>query len=101
LQSEPLLARDGRGFAKLKREMGDPPVFGASFEWLARPSRPIIGTVVDAKTRQPLAGIHVNVLFQAHATTDANGRFELSGAAKANVYRLSAHASDQPYLEAS
>lgn len=80
-----------------------PPVFGASFSYLVPPSRPIGGRVVDSETRQPLAGINVGSLGSASSsTTDAEGRFELLGCAKADSYRLLAHPTgDQPYLAAS
>ena len=94
LDSAPIRARAGRRFA----EMGTPPVFGASFEWLARPSRPIVGKVVDAKTGEPLKGVQVGALDEAHATTDQNGRFELIGCAKAKNYRLLVSSQDQPYV---
>lgn len=99
LESEPIRAREGRRFADI--ENSRPPIFGASFEFLARPSKPIVGTIVDAQTGQPVSGVSVGTLDEAHATTDENGRFELVGCAKGKVYRLIAYGHDQPYITAS
>lgn len=96
LESAPIQAEKGRGFADFDQEMGRPPVFGATFEWVARPSRLIVGTVVDAKTSAPLSGIYVSGV-----KTGLDGRFELTGHAKAKDYYVSASPGDQPYLVAS
>jgi hypothetical protein len=69
------------------------PVHGPQFTHHVRPSRPIVGTVTDAKTGRPLAGARVSQLGGvSRAVTDASGRFELQGCAKADEYRLYASA---------
>jgi beta-lactamase regulating signal transducer with metallopeptidase domain len=65
------------------------PVHGAQFTHHVRPSRPIVGAVTDAETRRPIAGARVSQLGGvSRAVTDASGRFELQGCAKADEYRL-------------
>src|SRR5262245_3918123 len=99
VESEPLKPRDGRGFYELERSR--PPVFGATFDWVAKPGRIITGTVADAKTRQPIAGAGVTSLGEGHAKTDESGRFELLGCAKATSYGLLLGASDKQYIGGS
>ena len=100
-ESEPIQARAGRGFAEMERSRGVPPLFGASFDWVAKPARPITGTVVDSKTKLPLPGVGVGSLGQGHAKTDENGRFELLGCAKTATYLLLLGTSDPRYLSGS
>jgi beta-lactamase regulating signal transducer with metallopeptidase domain len=83
-------------------------VFGAEFTLTAPPTRPIVGTIRDAKTRKPLAGVHVKsyqildspLLTLALATqTDSSGRYELRGMpdGQGNVIQICPKA-DEPYL---
>jgi RNA polymerase sigma factor (sigma-70 family) len=58
-------------------------IYGAEFRVLAKPSRTITGTVRERGSGKPLAGIRVS-----RAVTDANGRYELHGSAKAEAYTL-------------
>jgi len=67
------------------------PIYGADFKLAISPSRPIEGTVVDAKTEKPLAGFSVEissggqlrpVRHVMRATTDSAGRFRLLGLSK-------------------
>jgi 5-hydroxyisourate hydrolase-like protein (transthyretin family) len=84
-------------------------IYGTEFTFTGAPTRPIEGIVVDAQTRQPLAGVRVESYkladypFSAHSvlktTTDAAGRFRLVGMPKAagNILMLVPN-DEQPYL---
>lgn len=85
------------------------PVFGTEFTYTAAPTRPIEGQVVDAQTREPLAGVTVrsyklaNYPYAAHsvlkAVTDDKGRFRLVGMPKsAGNILMAVPNDDQPYL---
>jgi hypothetical protein len=85
------------------------PVFGADFTFTADPARTVEGIVLDAKTRQPLAGVAVesdklaNYPFSNHrvlkTVTDKDGRFRLVGMPKGAGNRLLLLPSDeQPYF---
>jgi hypothetical protein len=87
---------------------GMPPRFtkatyGARFTHHVRPSRPIIGTVTDAKTGRPIEGVRVKHFDGfSETTTDASGRFELRGCAKEDQYRLYASLPHQSsYIDGS
>jgi RNA polymerase sigma factor (sigma-70 family) len=87
-------------------------IYGPTFKHLALPSRPIIGTVRDSRTRKPLAGIAVTaratmlpvgsrahgdeIGITARASTDDKGRFRLIGIGKHDLYQL--HAGGSPYF---
>ncbi len=86
-------------------------LYGARFEWLASPCKPIIGTVRDKSSRKPVAGITVGVsqaLF-IQAKTDNEGHYRILGAAKSKEYDVGAggvpyfdsehHIADTPGLE--
>jgi RNA polymerase sigma factor (sigma-70 family) len=88
-------------------------LYGAKFDWLAAPCKPIIGTVRDKRTRKPLAGITVGVsqALWITAKTDNQGRYRILGAAKRKEYDVDAgtmpyfdyskrHVADTPGLEA-
>lgn len=93
-------------------------VTGRDFTITMAPGRDVTGIVVDAKTRQPLPGVSVEVDRLAGSmlagrkltptTTDAQGRFTLHGLPKAQLEKanrwerynglLLRPADDQPYL---
>ncbi|MGA2258604.1 MAG: M56 family metallopeptidase, partial [Thermoguttaceae bacterium] len=87
--------------------------YGADFEHVGRPSIPIVGTVRDTDTGKPLAGVAIfqelygweTVLAVEHfvcATTDAQGRYRLTGLPAAKKrWVAAAPPLDQPYLCAS
>jgi hypothetical protein len=86
------------------------PLHGATFDYVASPSRSIEGVVRDKDTRRALAGISVDGFAgqnRAHASaiTDREGRFRLEGLPKASAYQISASPSPWPkklpYLPAS
>ncbi|MFO1092777.1 MAG: M56 family metallopeptidase [Planctomycetaceae bacterium] len=85
------------------QRFGEAPVYGATFSYLAQPSRLIKGIVVDAETKAPLSGINIGSLESgASATSSGDGRFVLDGCVKADEYRLLASApAGIPYMQGS
>jgi RNA polymerase sigma factor (sigma-70 family) len=85
----------------------DSILYGATFEYLAKPSRLIRGTVREKGTGKPLAGIRIHDMgftggMTDDATTDEQGRYELPGCSKGERYGLYAlPIHDQPYLLSS
>jgi RNA polymerase sigma factor (sigma-70 family) len=89
--------------------------YGASFRYVAAPTKPIVGAVRDKDTKKPLAGVairsHVRVINPSYfrsldtevsTTTDAEGRFRLTGMPKGEGYKILAiPGGDQPYVVAS
>ncbi|HEX5443655.1 MAG TPA: carboxypeptidase regulatory-like domain-containing protein [Pirellulales bacterium] len=83
-------------------------VYGADFDLTASPTQPIVGTVRDADTGQPLPGVTVaneNWLpgvvgtRLVRTTTDTAGRFRLTGLPKMSGIELLAIPNDeQPYF---
>jgi RNA polymerase sigma factor (sigma-70 family) len=78
-------------------------IYGATFEYLAAPSRPIRGVVRDQATGKPVAGVRIETTGTTHRTqTDEDGRYELLGYAKSQEYHLTAvPAAGQPYFMAT
>jgi RNA polymerase sigma factor (sigma-70 family) len=84
------------------------PLQGATFDYVAVPSKPIEGLVRSRTTGQPLAGVEVwghvpgsGSDTQSTATTGPDGRFRLDGLPKSPSYRI--RATDerrQAYLSA-
>ena len=81
--------------------------YGASFRHAAAPTKPIVGVVRDKDTKKPLAGITITAPTGQHpvgmgivrTTTDAQGRYRLSGMPKGEGNRIKAvPGNDQPYL---
>ena len=83
------------------------PLHGATFDYVATPSKPIEGVVRLKGTGRPLAGVRVSGYVyetesQSHTTTDKQGRFCLDGLPKVASYHLFVHPEPgQPYLTAS
>lgn len=94
------------------------PLYGSKFQVAVPPSRPVEGTVVDAETGKPLAGVSVEMerprshrlgramamhtnrpLTVVQTTTDESGHFRLRGMAKTdgNSLLVFPH-DDQPYF---
>jgi RNA polymerase sigma factor (sigma-70 family) len=81
-----------------------PDIYGPSFDHLAGPTRPIVGTIRDRATGKPVAGAFVNgsaggwwgnyVLTK----TDKDGRYRIIGVAKAPTLHIRAGAPEQDYL---
>jgi len=83
--------------------------YGASFQHVAAPTKPIVGVVRDKDTKKPLAGITIRSYMLAtrpmyivdivRTTTDAEGRFRLMGMPKGQGNKIMAiPGSEQPYL---
>jgi RNA polymerase sigma factor (sigma-70 family) len=71
-----------------------PPVLhGPTFDYVAVPAKPIVGTVREAVTGRPVAGAKLicnsSYSYDASATTDAAGHFRLDGIPKEKEYSLS------------
>src|SRR5262249_12950009 len=67
-------------------------LYGAAFDLLVAPSKPIVGTVRDKRTGKPIPGVIVESVHHsgARTATDARGRYRLLGAAKKGDYAISA-----------
>ncbi len=78
------------------------PLFGATFDYVAAPSRPIEGVVSAKGSGRPVAGISVSGHVpgaDVWTTTDRDGRFRLDGLPKVASYRLQVSPGPgQPYL---
>jgi RNA polymerase sigma factor (sigma-70 family) len=83
------------------------PLRGATFDYVAVPSRPIEGLVRAKATGRPLAGVQVwgsvtGSDTQSSATTGPDGRFRIDGLPKSASYGIRASAgAGQPYLPAT
>jgi hypothetical protein len=97
------------------REYGEQRIvttyYPADFRHSAQPSRPIVGVVRDKDTKLPLAGAMVRsyarrtgpssfrIVDIVKTTTDAEGRYRLTGLPKGDGYRIAVVPThDQPYL---
>ncbi len=77
-------------------------LYPARFEFVAAVGKPIVGKVRDKASGKPIAGITVAVQapIRSHATTDAEGRFRITGALKSKTYTVTAGvpASEKAYF---
>jgi RNA polymerase sigma factor (sigma-70 family) len=64
-------------------------LYGTKFDYLVGPTKPFVGTVIDKRTRQPLAGIKVEGDGASTFTND-KGECRLVGVAKKRGYHLTA-----------
>jgi protocatechuate 3,4-dioxygenase beta subunit len=62
-------------------------LFNPSFEYVTDPTRPIEGTVREAGTGKPVAGVTLGIRGST-AVSDAKGRFRLGGQRKRETYQL-------------
>jgi RNA polymerase sigma factor (sigma-70 family) len=87
--------------------------FGAAFDVLAEPTRPVVGVVRDRDSGKPLAGVTVEPSKVTNpfnisnynagivrTTTDKDGRYRLVGLPKGDDNRVMAVGNDLPYLHA-
>jgi RNA polymerase sigma factor (sigma-70 family) len=73
-------------------------VYDATFKHLAGPTKPIVGTVRDKRTGKPIPGVRVECGNaraiggdpSIRATTDAKGRYRLTGLGKCEEYYVAA-----------
>jgi hypothetical protein len=82
--------------------------YGAAFDLIVAPTKPVVGVVRDKATGKPLAGVTVHTRFISgmkgfhdnliHVTTDAEGRYRIVGLPKGLGNQLIARAADLPYL---
>ncbi len=84
---------------------GSPRVVGATFEFVAGPTKPIAGIVRLKGSGRPLAGVAVHgsepvTGMQVSTRTDAAGRFRLVGLPKGDTYQVWAYprAGVDPFL---
>jgi hypothetical protein len=108
---EPITATGSEG----NPEDGDPPTVttyhAAAFRLVVAPTRPIVGVVRDKGTKQLLAGVTVRsysrtikpgyfgIVDIVRTTTDADGRYRLTGLPEGEGYRIVAiPGKDRPYL---
>jgi RNA polymerase sigma factor (sigma-70 family) len=88
--------------------------YGAAFEVLAEPTKPVVGVVRDRDTGKPLAGVTItpnkitnpwNIsnhnAWLIRTTTDKEGRYRLVGLPKGEDNQLLARTKDFPYLPVS
>src|SRR5206468_12015452 len=85
-----------------------PLVYGSTFDHVANPSRPIVGTVRDKQTGQPVAGVWINAVAtqgrgedHTRTQTDEQGRYRLLGLRKAAVRLMLGTRTEQGYLPIS
>jgi hypothetical protein len=82
--------------------------FGASFDLVAAPTRPIVGVVRDTDTGKPLPGITIETeeianrfaLGFIRTTTDKDGRYSLIGLPKSDGNKIAVTTDELPYLGA-
>jgi RNA polymerase sigma factor (sigma-70 family) len=89
---------------------GSPPppvLYGATFEQIIGPTKPIVGVVRAKGTGQPAAGVKVTGIEPTtwtwvSAMTDKEGRFQLLGLPKAGVFqvRVDPRTGSDPFLTA-
>jgi hypothetical protein len=83
--------------------------FGREFQFVAEPAQPIVGTVKDAKTNEPLVNFQVNLERVAgnifgqfdflSARTDDQGRYRIDGAPRGGGHEIIVNpTTDQPYF---
>jgi RNA polymerase sigma factor (sigma-70 family) len=77
------------------------PLYGASFDCVGVPARPVRGVVRDKDTGKPLAGVTVRGWTnpQCKAVTDEEGRYELLGLAKSGLCWLAVKPADGRYFQ--
>src|SRR5262249_14194313 len=114
-----ILTRSGKTIKVTKiegnPEYGEPRVFttyyGASFRYVAAPTKPVVGVVRDKDTKKPLAGVTIQSFKLANnpihgmdilrTTTDARGRYRLEGLPKGKDNKIVvAPPRDLPYVRA-
>jgi RNA polymerase sigma factor (sigma-70 family) len=85
-----------------------PAVCSSTFEHVANPSRPVVGTVRDQRTGKPLAGVWINAAAaegwwgdHTRTQTDEQGRYRLLGLRKAALRLMAGTRTELGYLPAA
>ncbi len=99
----------GGGFTEEKHREITKPVFGSRFTIIAEPTQRVNGTVVDAETGKPVAGVCVESWYLAgvfyparglmNSVTDAKGQFRLNVPKGAGNQLLVRPSADQPFFQ--
>jgi RNA polymerase sigma factor (sigma-70 family) len=71
-------------------------VYGATFQRIIPPGKPVVGTVREKGTGKPLAGIRVSC-GRCSARSDADGRYRIDGPRKRDHYSVTAYGV--PYFD--
>jgi hypothetical protein len=84
--------------------------YGAAFDLLVAPNKPVVGVVSDRATGKPLAGVTVHTRLVSgtaglhddliRVTTDRDGRYRIVGLPKGQGNQIAARADELPYLPA-
>ena len=91
------MTRDAAAVSTPKDAFGAKTVYGATFDHLIPPGRALTGIVRDKRTGRPLAGVTVGgTATNARVTTDAEGRYTLTGFPKDKSYGLMVLAGERP-----
>jgi 5-hydroxyisourate hydrolase-like protein (transthyretin family) len=108
-----VMTRDAKPFHRPVNEkapeLGNVSYYGATFDHVAAPTKPIVGTVRDQDTGKPLAGVTVQSYFFAasgtlvrdflRTTTDEAGRYRLVGMPPGGGHQIMAvPGPGQPYF---
>jgi RNA polymerase sigma factor (sigma-70 family) len=84
-----VMTRNAPAVSSPKDAFGGKTIYGATFDHLIPPGRALTGVVRDKRTGKPLAGVSVGGSeTNARATTDAEGRYTLTGFPKGPSYGL-------------
>ena len=95
-----VMTRDAKPVSSPPDKFAGKTIFGARFEFPVPPGRALTGVVRDKVTRKPIAGIWVaGSGTNSRATTDAEGRYTLTGYPKGKSYGLMVGAGEKsPYF---
>jgi RNA polymerase sigma factor (sigma-70 family) len=89
---------------RIRRHRQTISYYGADFDMVAMPARPVVGTVRDRETGKPLAGVTIESELVINAgksdllrtVTDSEGRYRLVGLPKGDGIKIVATTSDFP-----
>jgi RNA polymerase sigma factor (sigma-70 family) len=108
---EPIAVTEDEGNPEYNEPRRVTTYYGASFRLVAAPTKPVIGVVRDKDTKKPLAGITIQSHMRAvgpgrfrvvdivRTTTDAEGRYRLTGMPKGEGFGIVAiPGRDHPYV---
>ena len=91
------MTRNAAAVSSPKDAFGAKTIHGATFDHLIPPGRALTGVVRDKRTGRPLTGVGVGgTETNARTTTDAEGRYTLTGFPKGKSYGLMVLAGAKP-----